>query len=282
MERSTRELTVEELEDAETQIIKYAQMESFPNEYGALLDKKSLLKKSKLMKLNPKMDDDGVLRCDGRLKYAENLPYDVRFFAILACKSWVTKLIVKHYHEQDNHVNGTNQTSASLSTRYSIISGREEIREWENQCVECKRRKPKPAAQMMAPLPKIRFKMTLCAFSQAAVDFGGPFLTVQVRGKQRPKRYLCLFTCLALRTVHLEIVFGLDTNSFLNAFYRMSNRRGLPQEMVSDNSGNFIGADNELCSLVEALDKDKIQKLTVHQDIKWKFNLLLVLNWWSV
>ena len=46
VERSTGELTVEELEDAETQVIKYAQMESFPDEYGALADKKSLPKKT--------------------------------------------------------------------------------------------------------------------------------------------------------------------------------------------------------------------------------------------
>ena len=70
-----------------------------------------------LMKLNPKVADDGVLRCGGHLKYAENLPYDVRFLVILARKSWVTKLIVKHYHEQDNHVSGTDQMLASLSTR---------------------------------------------------------------------------------------------------------------------------------------------------------------------
>ena len=114
--------------------------------------------------------------------------------------------------------------------------------------------------------------MTLRAFSQAAVDFGGPFPTVQGQGKQKRKRYLCLFTCLASRAVHLEIAFGLDSNSFLNAFYCMVNRRGLPQEMVSDNGGNFVGGDKELRSLVEALDKDKIQKSTIHQGIKCKFN----------
>ena len=114
--------------------------------------------------------------------------------------------------------------------------------------------------------------MTLHAFSQAAADFGGPFLTVQGQRKQRHKRYLCLCTCLVSRAVHLEIAFGLGTNSFLNAFYRMVNRRGLPQEMVSDSGENFVGADKELCSLVEALDKDKIQKSTVHKGIKWKFN----------
>ena len=192
-------------------------MKSFPDEYRALAEKKSLPKKSKLMKLNPKVEDHGVLGCDEHLKSAENLPYDVRFSVILASKSWVTKLIMKHYHEKDNHVSGTNQTLASLSTRYWIVSGREEIREWENLYTECKRKKAKPTTQMMASLPKIRFKMTLHAFSQAAVDFGGPFLTVQGRGKQRHKRYLCLFTCLASTAVQLEIAFGLDTNSFLNA-----------------------------------------------------------------
>ena len=66
-------------------------------------------------------------------------------------------------------------TLASLSTRHWIVSGKEEIREWENQWAECERRKAKPATQIMKPLPKIRFKMILRAFSHAAVDFGGPF-----------------------------------------------------------------------------------------------------------
>ena len=52
----------------------------------------------------------------------------------------------------------------------------------------------------------------------------------------------------------------------------MVNRRSLPQEMIYDNSENFVGVDKELRSLVEALDKDKIQKSTVHQGIKWTFN----------
>ena len=51
----------------------------------------------------------------------------------------------------------------------------------------------------------------------------------------------------------------------------MVNRRGLPQEMVSDNGENFVGADKELRSLVEALDEFKIQKSTVDQGMTWKF-----------
>ena len=54
----------------------------------------------------------------------------------------------------------------------------------------------------------------LRAFTKTAVDFGGPFVTVQGRGKRREKRYLCLFTCMTTRAVHLEIAYELYTDSF--------------------------------------------------------------------
>ena len=58
---------------------------------------------------------------------------------------------MKYYHEQENHVSAANQTLTSLSTRHWIVSGREEIREWEHPCAECKRRKAKPVTQMTTP-----------------------------------------------------------------------------------------------------------------------------------
>lgn len=212
------------------------------------------------------------MRCEGRLKHAEFLPYSVRFPVILPRKNWVTKLIVKHYHELGKHVSGTNQTLAAVSARYWIISGREEIREWEKECAKCRKLKAKAAVQLMAPLPDIRLKLPYRAFAQTAVDYGGPFITIQGRGKRREKRYLCLFTCLASRAVHLEVAFGLDTDSFLNAFYRMVNRRGLPTDIISDNGRNFKGAARELRELVEQLDQSKIQESTANQGVKWHFN----------
>lgn len=124
------------------------------------------------------------MRCDGCLKYAEFLPHDARFPIILPRKNCVTKLIVKHYHEKGNHAGGTNQTLATLSTCFWIICGREEIREWEKECNECRKRKAKAAKQVMAPLPQIRLRSSLRAFAQTAVDFEGPFVTVQGRTRR--------------------------------------------------------------------------------------------------
>ena len=271
-ERRGGTLCIAEIEDAEIMIIKNTQKESFKAEYFALINNREIPKTSKLLSLNPRIDEHGLVRCDGRLKYAEFLPFDVRYPIILPRKNWITKLIVKRYHENGKHVSGTNQTLSSLSAKFWIISGREEIREYENECYYCRRKKAKAAEQVMAPLPEIRFKTPLHAFARTAVDFGGPFITVQGRGKRREKRYLCLFTCLNSRAVHLEVAFGLDTDSFLNAFYRMVNRRGLPKEVISDNGTNFVGANKELQELVSLLDKDKINDAICNQGIKWHFN----------
>ncbi|XP_033105172.1 uncharacterized protein LOC117107577 [Anneissia japonica] len=261
----------DEINDAEININKTAQQDGFSTEFQQLSCGKILKNDSKIIGLQQKIDDDGLMRSDGRLKFAEFLPYDVRYPIILPRKNWVTKLIVKHHHEKGFHVSGTNHTLSSLSERYWIVCGREEI-EWEKECAECKKRKAKSARQIMAPLPEKRIKSSLCAFSRVAVDYGGPFITIQGREKRRAKRYLCLFTCLATRAVHLEMAYALDTNSFLNAFYRMVNRRGLPKEVVSDNGGNFIGADKELRELIISIDKDKVQKSTANRGIKWHFN----------
>ena len=134
--------------------------------------------------------------------------------------------------------------------------------------MKCRRRKAKPASQVMAPLPRIRVKEPLRAFSRIAVDFASPFFRVQGKGKAREKRYLCLFTCLLLRAVLLELAFGLDTGAFLNALYRMVNRRGLPQEVVSDNGGNFVGAEKELREAAKNLHEDKIQRSLANKGIK--------------
>ena len=174
------------------------------------------------------------------------------------------------HHEHGKHSAGNNQTLSSLSTKYWIVAAREEILEWEKGCAACLRKKAQCVKQVMAPLPLCKLQSSLRAFTRTAVDFAGPFKTVQGRGKQRCKCYLRLFTCLASRAIHLELAYGLDTDSFLRAFDRMCNRRGVPEEMISDNGTNFVGVNQELCELRDRL----LQNGKIEQSMrnKWIFN----------
>ncbi|XP_065893456.1 uncharacterized protein [Dysidea avara] len=119
----------------------------------------------------------------------------------------------------------------------------------------------------MAPLPQNRLTTSLRAFTKTAVDFGGPFMTMQGRGRPRQKRYL--FTCLASTAIHLEMAYGLDVDSFVNALSRMINRRGIPEEMLSDNGTNFVAANKELCELYK---DPKTKAAVADKGIKWTFN----------
>ena len=124
----------------------------------------------------------------------------------------------------------------------------------------------------MAPLPKIRLQQSFRPFEGCAVDFGGHFLTRQGRGRVRAKCYLCLFLCLKTHCCHLEMASSLDTDAFLNAFVRMTARRGWPQQMLSDNGTNFVSASRELRDLVSAIDQDKLQRMTSNKGVSWKWN----------
>ena len=89
----------DELKRAEVQNIYYAHVTEFTHEWKVLSREKPLPPSSKLLGLQPKLDDDGLMRSDGRLKHVEFLAYDVRYPIILPRRNWVTKLFVKEYHE---------------------------------------------------------------------------------------------------------------------------------------------------------------------------------------
>ena len=120
--QTSKALTPEEIREAEEEVVRSCQREAFPNEYRALVSGKPIPSKSLLIKLNPVLDEEGCIRSNGRLQFAEFLPYDVRFLKVLPRGHWVTKLIVKYYHEQANHTSGTNFVLSPVSEKYWIIA----------------------------------------------------------------------------------------------------------------------------------------------------------------
>ena len=102
------------------------------------------------------------------------------------------------------------------------------------------------------------------------VDLFGPMLVRQ--GRSDVKRYGCIFTCLTVRAVHLEMTNGLDTDSFMNALQRFISRRGKPREIWCDNGTNFVGAEQELRRSLKAWNIHAIHEFLLQRDIAWHFN----------
>lgn len=124
--------------------------------------------------------------------------------------------------------------------------------------------------QKMASLPENRITPCKPPFTYVGVDCFGPF-TVR-RGRSNVKRYGVLFTCLVVRAIHIEVAHSLDTESFINALRRFVARRGKPEEVRSDNGGNFVKGERELREAVDAWNQKMIYESLLQRNIKWIFN----------
>ena len=74
-------------------------------------------------------------------------------------------------------------------------------------------------------------------FSYTGLDYLGP-LNVQ-NNDLISKCWISLFTCLAVREIHLELVQDCSAEEFLNCFGRLISCRGKPIEIISDNAAQF-------------------------------------------
>ena len=242
--REKRRISVEEYDDSLLSLIRNAQHQVWSKEIKLLKKGRVVDSGSKLFKLQPWMDMDNVVRCGSRLQYSEHICWEARNPILLPRGDWMTMLLVKEAHERGLHV-GVNGTMSLLSGRYWLVGGRDVIVDWLRRCTYCHRRRTKPIPPRMGPLPRIRSQPTLRAFEHVSLDYAGPFVTKQGRGRTRQKRWLCLFGCMATRAIHLEVAFSLDVDSFLNCLTRFVARRGVPKIVWSDNGTNFVAADRE-------------------------------------
>ena len=99
-----------ELNEAENFLIKSTQYKFFNRDYTSLKKNNTLTHGSKLACLYLTLDECGLRRSQRRLKNADFLPYEVKYPIILPRNSWLTKLVIRHYHVLGNHRAGTNHT----------------------------------------------------------------------------------------------------------------------------------------------------------------------------
>ena len=228
-DRRNGPLTPEEYRQALHFWIKEAQARAYGAELKALKAGALLSRESPLLKLRPRLDDEGLLCAVPR---TNELP-----LPILPEFAHVTTLIIDEAHRRCFH-QGTRTTLALLSAEYLVR--RRSVLRVVNTCRRCRRYRGQSYRSADGGLPS--FRVEPCrAFAKVGLDFFGPLMT-----SAGSKTWVLLITCATSRAVHLELVKSQHTDEVKLALRRFFAIRGTPSLICSDNAKTFHALLNHI------------------------------------
>ena len=224
------------------------------------------------------LDVDGLIRCRGRLQYAQ-LPHNTKFPILIPKESHLSILIVRATHCMVLH-GGVRETLTELRQSYWIPKGRQLVKTEIRKCVTCRKVEGPPFRSVHSPpLPDIRVTGSQ-PFQVTGIDYAGP-LYLRNANKEVSKVYICLFTCTAIRAVLLELVEDQRASAFLRAFKRFASRRGIRECIISDNAKTFKAGSQDLQALkTQVIEAAESQRFLANHGIKWKF-ITERAPWWE-
>ena len=200
-------LSLEEIVAAEREWIKAAQRELRQGaNYQQLISKFGLTE-----------DNEGMLRCKGRLEYSD-LPPETREPIILPKEHQLTLLQIQQCHIRVLH-SGVRCMLTELRSRFWVPKWGQVVKHVLNRCTICKKLEGRPFAHPpTASLPDFRVTASP-PFYRTGVDFAGPLF---VKGKSGPmkKVYSALFTCCVTRAIHVDLV-DLSVETFKTCLKRL-------------------------------------------------------------
>lgn len=250
------EITPNDIDHSERMILAQEQNEIPLNELQKRFPDKKLI-----------LDDNGLIRHKSRLQHAE-IPQDTKCPIYVPCKSELVRLIVQQIHRGNAHC-GKEHTLSIARQRFWIPRPSNAFKKFLKNCSTCRRYQGLPlGAPTLPSLPRDRV-IASSPFQNTGCDFMGPFTS-----KTNDKMYVCLYTCLTTRAVHLEVVENLSTGAFLNSFTRFISRRGVPKLIRSDCGTNFKHGEQIIATMFERNESTGQSLMTycATERIKWIFN----------
>jgi transposase InsO family protein len=261
-------ITNQEKELAELKFIQLVQRERFSDIIDRLERQTTIPQKYPIAKYDPILVNN-LLRIEGRLEHAPDVPYDVRHPLVLPERGHVTELIINHVHEDLLHASVRN-TVNELRSRFWIPEFHRAVKIVLNRCIVCKRRDAPFAGQMMANLPPQRLQTFHNPFEVAGADLFGIFF-VRI-GRSLHKRYVAIFACLSSRAVHLEPVASLEADSFILAVRRLQARRGQIKELRVDNATNNKASDKQMSEAISEWNLSQVGSKLQQLGIQFSYN----------
>ena len=268
-DKQSKLINVEMLENAATVIFRMIQMKSFLEEVKALSSSthnpNGVNQSSSLFKLDPFLDSNGVLGVGGRLSRSK-LTSNEANPVVLPKTSNITEAVVIWSHAAVGH-GGRGLTLNNLRKNgIWVLCANAVVRRIIHKCVTCRKLRGKLGDQKMSDLPKERC-CEAAPFTHCGVDMFGPF-TIRER-RSDLKRYFALFTCFAIRAVHIKVTCTMETDSFIQALRRFIARRGKVRSIRSDNGTNFVGTDSELRKALEEMNQEQIRDYLLQNGTDW-------------
>ena len=254
---------------AEIWLIKMHQKAMFTEDYDMLsTEGGKVLKSSPLWTLNPFIDEEGLLRVGGRLKFTSLTDYEMHP-VIVPGKTHLSTLLIRHYHSLIGH-QGRGFTMATIRRAGYWITNLSRITaSIIYSCVPCRMMRRPPETQKMCDLPKDRTEEAP-PFTYVGCDLFGPFQVVH--GRKTEKKYGVIFTCMSSRAVHLELLDDMTTDSFINCLRCFFALRGDVRQIRCDRGTNFVGADNELNRALEEIDNSLLKSFLLQHRCEFVFN----------
>ena len=254
-------LDAKDLERAKRLIIRETQLDSFVEEMDALQKGSRVSKNSSIVKLDPYLDANGLLRVGGRLK-SSKLGFEEKHPLIIDKSQHIAILLVRHYHEKVKH-QGRHFTEGTVrAAGMWIVGSKRLVSSIIFRCVTCRKLRGRQEVQKMADLPPDRLEPG-APFTNVGVDTFGPWEIVSRRtrgGQANSKRWAVIFSCLTTRAIHIEVIEELSSSSFINALRRLHALRGVVKTFRSDCGTNFVGCVNLL------------KEYLLSNGIEWIFN----------
>jgi len=199
----------------------------------------SVTLETKFKQLNFRPDDNGILRCYGRLAHAP-LPQETTFPTLMNSKHSLTRLIVLNIHNSMKHIS-LKHTLTEVRNKYWICKGRSFVRGLLSKCATCRKLHSKSYKYPVnPPLPSLRLNDTRPFYTTGIDNFGPVYLrNIFNESGETFKAWVTLYTCASTRTILLDLVPKIDAECFIRSLSRMIAFRGCPNKIISDNGKDF-------------------------------------------
>ena len=187
--------------------------------------------------LNLFMGDNQIIRCKRRLEKS-SFNYDVRNPILLPRHSSLTELLVWDAHQHCKHIDKATTLNFIHTGHFWITKDRGTVKSILNKCITCKKINVH-AFKYSKHTNFIIDRVNFCTpYQHVGIDYTG-HVYVKFHGDLH-KMYIIFFTCLNIRSIHLETIPFMSCKNFLLAFIRFCNSHTIPDVIYSDNASTFI------------------------------------------